>query len=107
MSDADIYLRATMSLIARQTFSPEKLRELVSARGTEKILRAFNMCDGKKSQTEIATNLKIDAGQFSRTVKQWLDDGIVIKIGDRKSARLVHVYPLPEKHLKASTKKAA
>lgn len=107
MSNADIYLKATMSLIARQTFSPEKLRELVSARGTEKNLRAFNMCDGEKSQTEIATDLKIDAGQFSRTVKQWMDDGIIIKVGDGRNARLVHVYPLPEKYLKSFPKKAA
>ena len=107
MGNAEVYLRAMMSLIARQTFSPEKLRGLVSTRGTDKLLRAFNVCDGEKSQTEISTKLKIDAGQFSRTVKQWLDDGIVIKIGDSRNARLVHVYPLPEKLLKPFPKKAA
>lgn len=106
MDNSDVYLKAMMSLIARQTYSPEKLKDLVSSRGTENLLRAFNLCDGSKSQAEIASELKIDPGNFSRTVSQWIDDGIVVKVGEGKNTKLVHVYPLPDKLLKPNKKKA-
>ena len=106
MDNSDVYLRAMMSLIARQTFSPEELRKLVSSRGTTKLLKAFNMCDGTKTQSEIAAELKIDAGQFSRSIKQWVDEGIVIKTGENRSTRIVHVYPIPDKLLKSPSGKA-
>jgi DNA-binding MarR family transcriptional regulator len=104
MSNADVYLKAMMSLIARQTFSPEKLKALISSRGTLKLCEAFNLCDGTNKQTEIATKIGIDQGQFSRTVKQWIDDGIIIRVGDGKDAKLVHVYPLPDRFLKQNDK---
>jgi DNA-binding MarR family transcriptional regulator len=104
MSNSEIYLRAMMSLIARQTFSTERLKALVSPRGTPKLIEAFNLCDGTNKQTEITTKLGIDPGQFSRTVKQWVDDGIVIRVGEGKDSKLVHVYPLPDKFMKTNDK---
>jgi DNA-binding MarR family transcriptional regulator len=104
MSNTDIYLKAMMSLIARQTFSPEKLKFLISARGTQKHFDAFNLCDGTNSQSEVVAKTGLDAGNFSRTVKQWIDDGIILRVGDGKDARPVHVYPLPDKFMKSNEK---
>ncbi len=106
MNNSDVYLKAMMSLIARQTFSPERLRDIVSSRGTVKLLKAFNLCNGSLSQSEVAAELEIDKGQFSRAVNQWIDDGVIIRVGEGKAAKLVHVYPIPDKLLKPNTKKA-
>jgi len=101
------YIKAMMSLIARQTFSPEKLRDLVSPRSNMTLLKAYNKCEDDLSQTEITNLLDIDPGYFSRVTKQWIDDGIILKVGEGRNTRLVHVYPLPDKFLKESKKKAA
>ena len=104
MSSTDIYMKAMMSLIARQTFPPEKLKNLISSKGTPKLMEAFNLCDGTNSQSEVVARCGIDAGNFSRTVKQWVEDGIIVRVGDGKDTKLVHVYPLPDKFLKQNDK---
>jgi len=69
----DPMLRALISLVGRQTFPVERLAEIVVSRGAgKKQLKAFNMCDGTKVQGEIAKALKLDPGNFSRTVARWI-----------------------------------
>lgn len=89
--NSEALLRAVLSVTARQTFPPDKLAELV---GPPKQAKAFNLCDGSRSQTDIAKALKLDSGNFSRTVSRWVDAGIVFRLGDRSDAKLLHVYPL-------------
>ena len=105
MNNSDVYLRAMMSLIARQAFPPETLAETVSAQLNVKTLEAFNLCDGSLTQTEVAAKLHIDSGQFSRTVKRWVEDGIVIKVEQDGGNRLVHVYPVPDRIINSANKK--
>jgi len=70
---------------------------MVLARGAgPKQVAAFNLCDGSRSQGDIAKVLKLDAGNFSRTVGRWIDEGVVFRLGDGREAKLLHVYPLPE-----------
>jgi hypothetical protein len=93
MAEQDIYLRAILATVARQTFPPLALVEMVAPPGSgEKQLVAYNMCDGSRSQGEIAKSLSLDAGNFSRTISRWIDIGIIIKVGE---GRPLHVYPLP------------
>jgi hypothetical protein len=54
-------------------------------------LHAFNMCDGTRTQGEIAKAQGLDPGNFSRTVSRWVEAGVVFKMPDNK---LLHVYPL-------------
>ncbi len=105
MSDA-IYLRAILATVARQTFPPSQIRELVAPAGAggEKQLRAYNLCDGTRSQSEIAKELGLDAGNFSRTLARWVDSGIVIRVGEGREMRPVHVYPLPTSLMKKGSK---
>ena len=72
---------------------------------TEKQLRAFNLCDGSRTQAEIGKELGLDSGNFSKTINRWIDEGIVIRVGEKREARPLHVYPLPEGLLKKGTKK--
>jgi hypothetical protein len=90
-------LRAVLSVTGRQSFPQDRLVEIVLFKGAgKKQLMAFNMCDGTKGQAEIAKKLKIDSGNFSRTVSRWVDEGIVFRIGEGRDAKLLHVYALPE-----------
>ncbi len=91
-------LRAILSVTARQTFPPDKLTEIVlSKRASAKQLTAFNLCDGTSTQSDIAKSLKLDQGNFSRTVARWVDEGVVFRIGKGREAKLLHVYPLNKK----------
>lgn len=89
-------LRAILATVARQTFPTEFIVEKVAV-GADKAkqVAAYNMCDGSNSQAEIAKHLSLDAGNFSRTVSRWIDLGIVIKMGESRDTKLVHVYPIP------------
>lgn len=97
MPNEEIYLRAILATVARQTFPTQELSRLVSPPGApgEWQIAAYNLCDGTRSQGEIAKELSIDSGNFSRTVGRWIDLGILLKVGENRETRLVHLYPLP------------
>jgi hypothetical protein len=88
-----VLLRAILSVTARQTFSANNLAEIVGA--GEKQHRAFNLCDGTRTQGEIAKAAKIDKASFSRSVARWTDSGILFRLGEGRETKLLHVYPLP------------
>jgi hypothetical protein len=94
---SDQLLQALISLTGRAAFPVDDLEDIVSAGGGDKQRKAYNMCDGSRGQGEVAKALKIDGGSFSRTVARWVDQGIMFRIGDGREAKLLHVYPLPEK----------
>jgi DNA-binding MarR family transcriptional regulator len=94
VSEDTVLLRAILSMTARQAFSVESMRDVV---GTgEKQVRAFNMCDGSHSQGEISKALKIDPGNFSKTISRWIEAGILLRLGDGRDTKLLHIYPLPK-----------
>ena len=98
-------LRALVSVTSRVAFPAEALAGIVMSGGaSHKQVRAFNMCDGTMSQGEIAKALKLDAGNFSRTVSRWIDAGIVFRLDAGRDAKLLHVYPLGSEALKAKGK---
>ena len=102
MNSQESYLRAILATVARQTFPPALLVELVG-RG-EKQLRAFNLCDGTRTQGEIATELKLDASNFSKSLGRWIDAGVAIRIGEGRDVRPIHVYPIPEAEIRKASK---
>lgn len=89
-------LRAILATVARQTFSADFITERVAV-GTDKAkqIEAYNLCDGSRSQAEIAKFLNLDSSNFSKTVGRWIDLGIVVKVGQLRDIKLVHVYPIP------------
>src|SRR5712691_8653516 len=96
-SNNEALLRAILSVTARQAFPAEKLVEIVLTKGAgAKQVKAFNLCDGSKGQGDIAKGLKLDAGNFSRTVSRWVDEGVVFRVGEGREAKLLHIYPLPD-----------
>ena len=95
MSDSDYLLRAILSLSARQAFPVETLAEIVVGNGGKKQVEAFNLCDGSRTQGEVAKAAKLDQGNFSKTLARWITAGVMFKLGEGRETRLLHAYPLP------------
>lgn len=89
-------LRALISVTGRQAFPPDRLAELIAPNRmkNDKRVRAFNLCDGTRTQADISKQLKLDNGNFSRTVARWVTSGIVFKVAEGHQEFLLHVYPL-------------
>jgi CRP-like cAMP-binding protein len=105
MDSQDAFLRAILATVARQTFPPSRILEIMGPNAGEKQRRAFNLCDGSKTQADIVKELGLDSGNFSKTLNRWIDEGIVIRVGDKREARPLHVYPLPDALIKKEDKK--
>ena len=105
MNPQEAYLRAILATVARQAFPPEKILEIMGPNSGENQFKAFNLCDGTRTQAEIAKDAGLDSGNFSKSLGRWLDAGIVIRLGEGREVRPVHVYPLPESYVKKGSKK--
>src|SRR5205807_10520697 len=57
-------------------------------------IKAFNLCDGSRSQSEIASQSGIAQGNLSRTLARWISAGIIYEVGDSRDTKLLHVYPI-------------
>ena len=100
--NVEALLRALVSVTSRMAFPARVLADIVVSGGaSQKQVRAFNLCDGSMSQGEIAKALRLDAGNFSRTVSRWIDAGIVFRQVAGRDAKLLHVYALSEEAVKA------
>jgi len=95
-------LKAILGMTARQAIPEDKLVQLVGS--GESQLQAFNMCDGTRGQGEIAKALGIDPGSFSRSVSRWIELGIMLRLGEGRDAKLLHVYPLSKESMKERTR---
>lgn len=105
METQGTYLRAILATVARQTFSTEDILKIMGSAAGEKQRRAFNLCDGSRTQAEVAKELGLDQANFSKTLSRWIDAGIVIRVGEKRDARPLHVYPLPESLIEREPKK--
>ncbi len=94
--ETNTLLRAILGMTARQAISVDDLVQAVAPKGSgEAQMEAYNLCDGSRTQGQIAKEVGLDSGNFSRTVSRWADAGIVMKLGDARDATLLHIYPIP------------
>lgn len=95
----DQLLVAILQTVARSAFDDRKLREIVVSRGAgQSQLVAYNLCDGTRSQSEVAKAAGLDTGNFSRTVSRWIECGVMFKLGEGREAKLLHAYPVSAKN---------
>jgi DNA-binding MarR family transcriptional regulator len=96
----ETYLKAILATVARQTFPPEVLAELVlsNVRSAKQAL-AYNLCDGDHTQAEIASITGLDKGSLSRSIARWIELGVVTRAGTNNELRPMHVYPLTKDYL--------
>jgi hypothetical protein len=96
VGETEDLLRIMVGLFARTSLPEERVRKIVETGARpDKQLAAYNLCDGTKTQAEVAREVALDSGNFSRTVARWIAQGIVFRLGSGTEARLLHAYPLP------------
>jgi len=85
-------LGCLIQVIGRAAIPETRVREVVGS-GSKQI-RAFNLCDGTRTQTQIRKAVGLDSGNFSNTAKRWVESGVAFEFRNGKESRLLHIYPL-------------
>jgi len=99
MNTSDALLKGILATVGRTAFPPEALYKIVAPTvGSTKQVLAYNLCDGETPQADIGKKVKLDSGNFSRTIAKWVEAGVVIRVGDE--GHPLHLYPLPPKSKK-------
>jgi len=95
--NADIkdLLQIAIQVIGRIAIPHENVRTIVGT--NSKYIKAFNLCDGTLTQSEIARKAKIKRPNLSRAMNRWVTNGILFLVGKGVDARFIHIYPIPEK----------
>lgn len=102
MDISESLFRAILATVARSTFPPAEILEIVAPiAGSDKQIAAYNLCDGKTPQAQIGKQAKLDKGSLSRSISRWVEAGIVVRVG--KDQYPMHVYPLAKSTLKLPT----
>ena len=94
MNERDL-LRCLVHVIGRTAISAKDVREVIG-KGRNRV-KAFNLFDGEHTIQEVARATKINQGNLSRSAASWVKNGIVFWVGEGADARLLHIYPIPEK----------
>lgn len=96
-------LECLIKVIGRAAINKSDVARIV---GTgKKQIEAFNLCDGKNSQKEIAKRTGLDQGNLSRTAVRWVEAGVAFWVGEGKNTCLLHVYPISHSDAKISKPK--
>jgi len=102
----DDLLRCLSHLIGRVAIPATEVRSIIGP-GKNRI-KAFNLFDGTQTIQDVVHKTDINQGNLSTAAASWVEHGIAFWIGEGRDARLLHIYPIPEKELrrKKGTKKA-
>jgi DNA-binding MarR family transcriptional regulator len=92
MIESSDFLRLIFTLLARQAMSPKDVRKAIGK--SPKLVAAYNLCDGSATQGELAKQLKLDRGYFSRVIAGWIEAGIVYRVENGGKTCLLHLYPV-------------
>lgn len=103
----DSLLRCAIQVVGRIAIRPEQVGEILVVNATAKQFKAYNLCDGTKTQGEVTKAAGLDSGNFSRTVARWVKSGVLFRLGSGKEAKLLHIYPLAESDFKLMRKRKA
>jgi hypothetical protein len=105
MAETDELLRFLVQLMGRHIFPEDVLRQIIGS--SERQINAYNLCDGTRTQAEIAKVAQLDQGQFSRTAGRWAEAGVLFKVGTGRDGKLLHLYPLSGVQTSQRRKEAA
>jgi len=92
--DTEDLLRCLVHIAGRTAVPVETTRTVVGE-GKNRA-KAFNLCDGRTTLKEISKKTKIDAGNLSRAVSNWVEHGVAFRVGQGKDALPLHIYSLPK-----------
>ena len=86
-------LQCLIHVVGRAAMPEARVREVVAT--GDKQVEAFNLFDGKRTQTEVAQRVGVDQGNLSRAAARWVENGVAFWIGEGDDARLLHIFPIP------------
>jgi DNA-binding MarR family transcriptional regulator len=80
--------QAMIPLLGKLEFPPEQLQLIVmrNKRNPLDYIKAYNLCDGEHTMSEIATAINVKPGTLSPILADWKDLGIVYEV-TRKNGR--------------------
>lgn len=87
-------LRCAIHVVGRIAIPPDQVRQILA--GGDKSIKAFNLCDGTRTLTEIAKGAGLDQGNLSRAASRWVAHGVAFWVGKGRDARLMNIYPIPK-----------
>jgi hypothetical protein len=96
-------LKCAIQVVGRLAMRPEQVGEVVVVNAKQ--LKAYNLCDGTRTQGEVAKAAGLDNGNFSRTTVRWVESGVLFKVGTGRDAKLLHLYPLVKGDFKPARKR--
>ena len=88
-----------ITLLGRLVYPPEKLREIVvkwKKKNPEDYVKAYNLCDGEHTVSQIANAIRVDPGTLSPILSGWKELGIIYettKKGGQFYKRLYRLGP--------------
>lgn len=94
MDEKDL-LRCLVHVAGRIAIPAKDVRALIG-NGKNRV-KAYNLLDGSQTIQEVSGATRIDQGNLSRAASRWVKNGIAFWIGEGNDARLLHIYPIPEK----------
>lgn len=86
-------IECLIHVVGRAAMPEARVLEIVG--NGPKQIKAFNLADGTRTQSEIARKARIDQGSLSRTAARWVECGVAFWIGNGKEARVMHIYQIP------------
>ena len=86
--------KVVLQALGRGPLPEDHVRELVTSRTPKrKHVQAYNLCDGTRTEKQIAKEAGLPEDRFSSSVARWVNAGIVFR-GVGGPDRLLHIYPI-------------
>lgn len=92
-SEPDPLQLILIKVIARAAVPLAEVQRVVGTR--PKQIRAFNLFDGTLGLTEVAKKAKLHKQSLSSATQRWISEGVIYRLGPGRTAKLLHVYPIP------------
>lgn len=70
-------------LLAKVNFTSKQVREIITkgrGRNAAAFIKAYNLCDGSRTQVKVAKEAGVDPGALSRALQKWEEEGIIYRI---------------------------
>ncbi len=55
---------------------------------------AYNLCNGRRTQGEVAKTAGLENGDCSRTVARWVESDVQFRVGSGRDATVLYLDPL-------------
>ncbi|MEM3419685.1 MAG: hypothetical protein QXY18_01790 [Nitrososphaerota archaeon] len=85
-----------ISLLGRIAFTPDKVREIVTAKkqNPDNYIKGYNACDGKHTLSQIAKIIGVTPGTLSPILAEWEENRIIYEIEKPGGKFYKKIFPI-------------